>query len=219
MADLKDSASHAPRPGREPESAADRTQEELVERLIAETQAFVDFGRAPDFAAGVLRRIAEQRLSPAPQQGALRRLAASLWAPRQVSLRLRPVYGLAAAAALAVGTWIAPSSSQAPSTPDQATVAVETPSPILVQFRLDVNQAADVRLVGSFTNWQDQYELQQTGAGVWTVTVPLTPGVYDYMFIVDGHRWMPDPNATQVSDGFGGVNSRMALLAPGDRDS
>ena len=47
-----------------------------------------------------------------------------------------------------------------------------------------------------------------TRNGVWTVCFPLPPGQYRYMFVVDGARWMADPNAVaSQSDGFGGRNS------------
>jgi len=45
------------------------------------------------------------------------------------------------------------------------------------------------------------------------VVVPLSPGVHDYSFIVDGNRWTPDPTAPARADGFGGMNSRIAVLA------
>ena len=47
-----------------------------------------------------------------------------------------------------------------------------------------------------------------------TITVPLTQGVHDYAFVVDGQQWVPDPYAPQINDGFGGTNSRLALLPP-----
>ena len=50
--------------------------------------------------------------------------------------------------------------------------------------------------------------------GVWTITVPLTQGVHDYAFVVDGRQWIPDPYAPRVDDGFGGTNSRLTLLLP-----
>ncbi len=49
---------------------------------------------------------------------------------------------------------------------------------------------------------------------MWSVTVPLEPGVHDYAFVVDGEQWRPDPLAPSVDDGFGGTNSRLALLPP-----
>jgi hypothetical protein len=71
-------------------------------------------------------------------------------------------------------------------------------------------------LAGTFTNWQPQFELLQTAPGSWTVTLALPAGVHDYAFVVDGQRWMPDPFAPSVNDGFGGLNSRLSLLPPED---
>jgi hypothetical protein len=69
-----------------------------------------------------------------------------------------------------------------------------------------------VMLAGSFTEWQPAYELVETTPGVWTVLVALQPGVHDYAFIIDGESWVADPAAPSVDDGFGGSNSRLALL-------
>jgi hypothetical protein len=44
--------------------------------------------------------------------------------------------------------------------------------------------------------------------GLWTVTLPLALGSYEYLFVVDGQRWIADPGAhAQVDDGFGQTNS------------
>ena len=85
---------------------------------------------------------------------------------------------------------------------------------VLVQFRLQAADASTVRLAGSFSNWQPQYDLHQTSPGIWTITLPLPRGVYDYAFVIDGQRWVPDPYAQTVDDGFGGTNSRIAILPP-----
>jgi 1,4-alpha-glucan branching enzyme len=82
-----------------------------------------------------------------------------------------------------------------------------------VQFHLET-AAMRVQLAGSFTNWEPRYELRQSAPGIWTITVPLTEGVHDYAFVVDGQQWVPDPHAPQIGDGFGGTNSRLALLHP-----
>lgn len=70
--------------------------------------------------------------------------------------------------------------------------------------------ASSVRMTGDFVSWDPEgIGLEdQRGTGVWTVDVPLEPGVYQYTFIVDGTEWRPDPHAvSQVDDGFGQTNS------------
>ena len=71
-----------------------------------------------------------------------------------------------------------------------------------------------VQLAGSFTNWERRYELHEMAPGLWSITVPLSLGVHDYSFLVDGEHWVPDPYASRVRDGFGGTNSRLTLMHP-----
>jgi 1,4-alpha-glucan branching enzyme len=57
------------------------------------------------------------------------------------------------------------------------------------------------------------YNLHQVAPGQWLVSIPLSQGVHDYAFVIDGSRWVADPYAASVSDGFGGINSRLTLLS------
>jgi hypothetical protein len=190
-----------------------RAKAETLGQAVDETRAFVTARPAPDLTASVMRRIEEQNLHPAKPSagGVIVRLAASLWASRDVSLTVRPAYGLAAAAALALFIVYAPSRQPADVTPATA-VALEPQ--LFVQFRLEAPHASDVRIAGSFTGWKPSHQLHQAAPGLWTVTLPLPRGVHDYAFLVDGTEWVADPFAQQVNDGFGGINSRIALLAP-----
>jgi hypothetical protein len=195
-------------------STDERTEADLIEHVIEETRAFVDAHPAPDLTAGVMRRI--DRLGPrAARQwhSVLTALAGSLWAVRQVSFQFRPAYGLLAAAAVVALAVFSP--FEGPSRGDSVSLMSATIEPrLFVQFRFEAPDAANVRLAGSFTNWQPEYALYQTAPGIWTITLPLPPGVHDYAFIVDGERWVADPYAPAVDDGFGGTNSRIALVPP-----
>lgn len=194
---------------------SERAQAETVERVIEETRAFVASRPAPDLTAGVMRRIEESGLRPAKlrPRNVLERLAESLWTARQVSFRFRPAYGVLAAAAVAALVAFLPYSWRAPVNTSPIAAATSEPQ-FFVQFRLQDTTASNVRLAGSFTNWQPQYELHQTAPGLWTITLPLALGVHDYVFVVDGQQWIPDPYAPHVDDGFGGTDSRIALLPP-----
>jgi 1,4-alpha-glucan branching enzyme len=78
------------------------------------------------------------------------------------------------------------------------------------EFRLKAPQAKQVSVVGTFNSWDpNAHRLQGPDRdGVWTLSVPLAAGRYRYMFVVDGLRWMADPNAVaSQNDGFGGRNS------------
>ena len=78
------------------------------------------------------------------------------------------------------------------------------------EFHVKAPQAKRVSVVGTFNGWDpDAHRLQGPDRnGVWNLRFPLPPGQYRYMFVVDGVRWMADPNAVaSQSDGFGGRNS------------
>ncbi len=181
-----------------------------IDRAIHDTRDFLAARREPDLTAAVMSRIADMTPLPSAQRaGLLRRLAQMLWAPREFSIR--PAYALAAVACAAIVLFVFV--GQLPSSAPQVTNAATDPE-LFVQFRLDT-AASRVQLAGTFTNWEPRYDLRESAPGIWTITVPLKQGVHDYAFVVDGRRWVPDPSAPQIGDGFGGTNSRLALLSPG----
>lgn len=78
-----------------------------------------------------------------------------------------------------------------------------------VTFVVHAPAAEQVELVGSFNDWQSgRIELIGPDAtGRWSVTVPLPEGRHEYMFLVDGRRWIADPHAAFFrDDGFGNLN-------------
>jgi len=88
---------------------------------------------------------------------------------------------------------------------------------VLVRFELMAPGAHRVTLAGSFNEWDASSIVFTPTAqdGLWSVTVALAPGQYQYLFVVDGERWIPDPEAhAQVEDEFGQKNS---LLVVGPR--
>lgn len=195
-------------------TSIERTEADIVERVIDETRAFLAARPAPDVTGGVLRQVGQIGCpAESRRRNVLDRLVESLWTARQVSFRFRPAYGVLAIAAIGVLAVFLPYSQRSPV--DTAPLAAATTEPrLFVTFRLEATEATDVRLAGSFTNWQPDYELHETAPGIWTITLPLSLGVHDYAFVVDGQHWVPDPYAPHVDDGFGGTNSRIALLPP-----
>ena len=181
-----------------------------INRAIHETRELLAARPAPDVRAAVMSRIANVEPLPLPRPpGALTRLVRIVWAPRPISIR--PAFALAAAAVVVL-LLVMPYARPRPEAEPQGGNASTDPQ-VFVQFRLDA-PASRVQLAGSFTNWEPRYDLRQSAPGVWTITVPLTQGVHDYAFVVDGQRWIPDPYAPQIGDGFGGTNSRLALMSP-----
>ena len=128
--------------------------------------------------------------------------------------QLRPVLAAAAVVVLvAVGVL---GGSIKDRTPAAVKVAAAS-STVLVRFELIAPTAHRVSLAGSFNDWQaDGVQLVRNAeTGIWTGTVPLLPGEHQYLFVVDGAEWIPDPEAhAQVDDGFGqtvgNVHSRVS---------
>jgi hypothetical protein len=89
-----------------------------------------------------------------------------------------------------------------------------------VTFRFYAPSAKVVQLGG---NWQENNWLagqantgsflvgemkDPDGDGIWERTEKLTPGRYQYKFVIDRVNWKEDPNnPNRTDDGYGGFNS------------
>jgi len=79
---------------------------------------------------------------------------------------------------------------------------------IPVTFKIANEDAASVALAGDFNDWQSDKILLKRKGDVWEATVRLKPSRYQYMFVIDGERFVPDPEANMYADdGFGHKNS------------
>lgn len=80
---------------------------------------------------------------------------------------------------------------------------------VTVMMNLYAPQAHHVAVAGTFNKWKVAANvLTKQKNGVWTINIPLKPGEYNYMFIVDGKAWVTDPNAEAYhDDGFGYKNA------------
>ena len=159
----------------------------------------------PDLAPAVMARIEALPDADATRaRASFATISQWLWRPRPLALQWRPAYAFAVIVFVALLPILSRPTRQA------APIA----SQVLVQFRLDAPGAHQVQLAGNFTNWKASVSMKRTSAGVWTVVLPLEPGVHNYSFVVDGKQWVADPMAPAVSDGFGGLNSQLAVLTP-----
>lgn len=192
-----------------------------LSRSIADTAAAMRSAAAPDLSEAVMRQLgafpdelpSAQR--EAQKESGLRQALSWLWQPRSLALTLRPAYAFAGVVLLLAATTLSLGGPDSQPEAAPAVAAAESPS-FMVQFRIEAAGASQVELAGSFTDWQPSHVLEQAAPGVWTVMVPLEPGVHDYTFLVDGERWVVDPYAPRVSDSFGGSNSRLFLASAGD---
>ncbi len=85
-----------------------------------------------------------------------------------------------------------------------------------VVFTYTAPDAGAVFLAGDFNGWNaTDLALAKGDGGVWSVSVALDSGAYEYKFVVDG-AWVEDPdNPRKVSDPFGGSNSVVEIAADG----
>jgi 1,4-alpha-glucan branching enzyme len=69
--------------------------------------------------------------------------------------------------------------------------------------------ARSVSVAGDFNGWNPaNTPLERSDGGMWTATIPLKPGRYQYMFVIDGKQWIADPLAAEAAtDGFGAQNA------------
>lgn len=85
-----------------------------------------------------------------------------------------------------------------------------------VTFTFKAPDATMVYLSGNFNGWSPTGDKMTKGPdGVWSVTIKLKPGTYQYKFVADG-KWITDEEAASfVDDGFGGKNSVLIVKAAG----
>ena len=74
------------------------------------------------------------------------------------------------------------------------------------RFSLNAPNAREVAIAGSFNNWAPQ-AMKRSAKGIWTISLPLQPGTYEYRFVADS-EWTEDPvNPDRAPGPFGGFNS------------
>jgi hypothetical protein len=89
-----------------------------------------------------------------------------------------------------------------------------TPDGVVFNHRSDA-KGIKIYLAGSFNQWNasnEQFLMKDDdGDGVWSITVKLAPGTYQYKYVIDG-KWTQDTYApAEAADGFGGRNSQFEV--------
>ena len=91
--------------------------------------------------------------------------------------------------------------------------ATKKPALKSVTFTVHAEAGQDVRLAGSFTDWETKAKkmtFKKTN-GVYSATVKLAPGEYQYKFII-GDKWTTDDqNAEFVPNDKGTFNSKLVI--------
>ncbi len=173
----------------------DSGEERALARLLAQMR---EEDPGEPFSRAVM-----QRLQSNPNR--LVRMWQALLAPRQSTFQWSFARVFAGALLLAVlgwgaSTWLLPPAETAPV--HSVTLALVAPD------------ASSVTVAGDFNGWAPARHAlhDQDGNGVWTITLDLPSGRYEYMFVVDGETWIADPMAQGYSpDSFGGRNAVLEL--------
>jgi hypothetical protein len=156
---------------------------------------------SPSFTEEVLACLPERRSS------LWARFWGTLWAPRALRWNL--------ASALALGLVLAVTPLVWKTLPGRSPVPTAArPAVTVMRFTLHAPGAERVSLVGDFNAWRsDEIFLSDTtGHGYFSGALPLKPGRYAYMFVIDGTRWVTDPAADRHrDDGFGNSNAVVTI--------
>jgi hypothetical protein len=68
-----------------------------------------------------------------------------------------------------------------------------------LRFNFAAPSGEIITVAGTFNNWDPfMYELRETSEGLYTLTLPLPPGVYQYVFFYRGERFLDPYNTTIV---------------------
>ena len=134
----------------------------------------------------------------------------ALWRRMQVPMTFAPLRMVAASLALAFLAVLllvdrSPEQLSVTSVPQSANGSERT-----VVFTLNMPGASRVELIGSFNRWKpgDSVMMWDETRKAWVLSLDLRKGRYEYAFLVDGEKVVPDPNALiYQNDGFGNKNS------------
>lgn len=97
--------------------------------------------------------------------------------------------------------------------PIEEKAMLSQPVTVEKQFIFYAPEANSVRIAGNFNSWipNNDYLMEPHEDGIWSKTLTLAPGEYQYKFVVDD-IWIEDQNnPSTVDNRFGGRNSVIEL--------
>ena len=81
-----------------------------------------------------------------------------------------------------------------------------------VTFSFESRGAKEVVLVGDFNNWNaKKHPMKNNGNGMWSKSVVIPPGRYEYKFLVD-RKWKVDPQNDRTCLNCFGTNNNVFNL-------
>ena len=90
---------------------------------------------------------------------------------------------------------------------------VKSDTVIVARFLYADPTAKSVAVAGDFNHWEAT-SLTRMADGLWARNVRLTPGRYEYAFLVDGKHWVTDHFARSEHDAFDIASSVVEANAP-----
>jgi hypothetical protein len=156
---------------------------------------------------GVAARVMAAVARPAPTRS--KRLVRWFVTPHAIVLRMRPLWSVALAAGVLFLVFF----------PTRETGPLLGQEEGIAQFVARFPDARSVAVVGSFNDWSPgSIPLEDRDHdGIWRASIVLPAGAHEYMFVVDGERWVADPLAGRyVEDDFGRENS-LLIVPPARR--
>jgi hypothetical protein len=134
-----------------------------------------------------------------------------LWCKVRTPISFTPLTMVPVGAALAAVLVLAVFLGRAPEREDLPfTAAGAEKSKSKVFLTLNMPYASTVDVIGSFNKWTPSgfRMLWDESRKLWVLPLALEKGRYEYAFLVDGKKVVPDPGALlQQDDGFGNQNS------------
>jgi hypothetical protein len=189
--------------------------QDIVERVAVPLRAAerVDSTFDARLMSGARRAVAHGEVPWRQSSWAPLRRPVARWLTRPQRIRVSPLAGLAAVAgfaAIIVGaTLVISGELRRP-----PAVALAPARQEVVRFVIAMPAARSVALVGDFNGWDPVSTplARDTAGRVWTISMPLPAGTYQYAFVVDGQVWVADPTASiTLKDEFGAPSSVLTV--------
>lgn len=102
-----------------------------------------------------------------------------------------------------------------PKAPDAAAPAADAcaSAPKSVTLSIKAQPGLAVFVAGSFNNWDATAIPMNEDKGVYSATLTLAPGIYEYKFVINGVWTLdPDPERDWTQNGLGTLNSLLRVV-------
>lgn len=70
-----------------------------------------------------------------------------------------------------------------------------------------MGDVGEIHVIGSWNGWQRGVHTMHNWGSYYWLDIDLAPGRYEYAFLSDSGRIMPENIGETIDDGFGGVNA------------